>query len=357
MDIGTEIIAAQSGRVSYVGTDKYGGKYMDIFDSNTGIKTRYIHLSQFLVPSGVNIESGQLIALSGNTGFSSGPHLHFGTFIGGAAIDPMSLLENCTAPVDSNPGEPDNVDGSEDYMNLSSLDLFPTLDDSQIDIPDLLSNLMGSLQGDFKWILKDCNLTDLSCITWNIKEIAKRVVEYFTNIINGIIEAIKNAVSDLVKQIQDLISKIWDYVQNPMKLVTDVKDTIISIFNAIKGLFEDPGKIVKVIAQAIGDMLSKDTTGRAFLLGVFFGGIVAQKLIDWLTGGVFGFIKGVFDFIMKYVGQVGKVILKLVGLEGKLLKFGKSKVGVTIKNLTNKLGLDGDDMKKLSKESRGLPQI
>jgi hypothetical protein len=89
----TPILAFSSGTVIFAGTDQFGGLYIDI-QHNDGLKTRYVHLSKFDVVKGQIVKKGQQIALSGNTGLSSGPHLHFVTMVNNIAVDPEPLLKN-----------------------------------------------------------------------------------------------------------------------------------------------------------------------------------------------------------------------------------------------------------------------
>ena len=58
-------------------------------------RTIYAHLQEggLLVATGQNVRMGDVIGKSGNTGRSSGPHLHFGAFVRGAKVDPLMLIE------------------------------------------------------------------------------------------------------------------------------------------------------------------------------------------------------------------------------------------------------------------------
>lgn len=70
---------------------RYGcgyGLYIDIAHAN-GYVTRYGHLSTIVVEVGDEVSGGQIIGTSGNTGNSTGPHLHFGVYLNGTAVDPF----------------------------------------------------------------------------------------------------------------------------------------------------------------------------------------------------------------------------------------------------------------------------
>lgn len=99
--MGTDVFATAAGVVSYVGNEPKGcGTYVKILhDSNYA--TTYCHLSQALVSKGDKVEAGCRIGRSGNTGASSGPHLHYAITPNAAqgnkvAIDPTTMIEYCT---------------------------------------------------------------------------------------------------------------------------------------------------------------------------------------------------------------------------------------------------------------------
>ena len=75
---GTPVHAAASGQVKWEGWDNGGGGKTIILSHRGGVRTVYCHLSQFMARQGEVVSQGQVIALSGQTGNASAPHLHFG---------------------------------------------------------------------------------------------------------------------------------------------------------------------------------------------------------------------------------------------------------------------------------------
>ena len=91
--VGTPIVAASAGTVSFVGGNpccSYG--YHVIIDNGSGYETLYGHLSAFAVKKGDKVAAGQRIASSGNSGLSTGPHVHFELHRNGVIQDPMQYL-------------------------------------------------------------------------------------------------------------------------------------------------------------------------------------------------------------------------------------------------------------------------
>ena len=89
--IGTTVRASRGGQVITAGwVGGYGNCV--IIDHGDGVATRYGHLSEVTVSVGQYVDQGEQIALSGNTGRSTGPHLHFEIRINGEAVDPLPYL-------------------------------------------------------------------------------------------------------------------------------------------------------------------------------------------------------------------------------------------------------------------------
>jgi murein DD-endopeptidase MepM/ murein hydrolase activator NlpD len=91
IDVGTTVAAAASGTI--IMAQWYGGygNYV-LIDHGGGISTGYGHLSKIFVSVGQVVQRGQAIAASGNTGASTGPHLHFEVRKKGKPIDPTPWL-------------------------------------------------------------------------------------------------------------------------------------------------------------------------------------------------------------------------------------------------------------------------
>ncbi len=85
---GTKVLSTGDGIVTRVGNHRFAGRYLEIKHGGR-FKTRYLHLHRILVRKGASVKRGQAIALSGNTGRSTGPHLHFELHINGRPVNPM----------------------------------------------------------------------------------------------------------------------------------------------------------------------------------------------------------------------------------------------------------------------------
>lgn len=89
---GTHVGAAGAGRVVAAGWDSSGFGNRVIVNHGNGVQTLYGHLSQVDVTAGQTVQAGQELGLSGSTGNSSGPHLHFGVEKNGQWVDPAPYL-------------------------------------------------------------------------------------------------------------------------------------------------------------------------------------------------------------------------------------------------------------------------
>lgn len=89
--VGTAVMASCGGTVIRAGWGSGYGRLICIQHPD-GRETRYGHLSKILVSAGQTVKQGQKIALSGNTGNSTGPHLHFEIRISGSAVNPLKYL-------------------------------------------------------------------------------------------------------------------------------------------------------------------------------------------------------------------------------------------------------------------------
>ena len=89
--VGTPVKAAGKGVVTYAGwLSGYGNAV--IIDHGYGIESVYGHNSEILVKVGQSVKRGDIIAKSGNTGRSTGPHVHFEVRVNGNPVDPMKYL-------------------------------------------------------------------------------------------------------------------------------------------------------------------------------------------------------------------------------------------------------------------------
>lgn len=88
---GTDIIAAADGQVSIATYSASAGNYI-MLNHGGGVTTVYMHCSKLLVSAGESVKKGQVIAKVGSTGYSTGPHLHFGVRVNGTYVDPLQYV-------------------------------------------------------------------------------------------------------------------------------------------------------------------------------------------------------------------------------------------------------------------------
>lgn len=92
---GSDVRASGGGAVRAAGTDPAYGLFV-LLQHPEGYETMYGHLSRVLVVKGERVRAGQVIGLSGNTGRSTAPHLHFEVRRNGRQVDPLTLVREGT---------------------------------------------------------------------------------------------------------------------------------------------------------------------------------------------------------------------------------------------------------------------
>jgi murein DD-endopeptidase MepM/ murein hydrolase activator NlpD len=89
---GTPVSAFRAGTVKYAGWNPWGYGNLVIIDHGGGMETYYAHNSVIKVEVGESVTKGQMISLSGSTGISTGPHVHFEVRMDGHPINPLTFL-------------------------------------------------------------------------------------------------------------------------------------------------------------------------------------------------------------------------------------------------------------------------
>ncbi len=86
------VVAALAGTVSSTGYDRSAGNFI-VIDHGNGLETKYYHAYKVYVKKGQKVERGEEIMEAGTTGYSSGPHLHFGVYVNGVSVDPLKYID------------------------------------------------------------------------------------------------------------------------------------------------------------------------------------------------------------------------------------------------------------------------
>lgn len=89
--IDTHVLAVTNGVISEIGTSALNGKYIRL-ETDDGYSIIYAHLNKINVNKSQRVERGEVVGLSGNTGRSSGPHLHYGVYKDDEPLDPKVFL-------------------------------------------------------------------------------------------------------------------------------------------------------------------------------------------------------------------------------------------------------------------------
>lgn len=117
LHVGDTVRAAFSGKVRLTKYEGKGYGYYVVVRHDNGMETVYGHLSRFLVKPNQRVKAGEPIALGGNTGRSTGPHLHFETRYLGLAINPEAIIDfaNGTTHMDIFAFDKDTYNKSQSY--------------------------------------------------------------------------------------------------------------------------------------------------------------------------------------------------------------------------------------------------
>ena len=115
---GTPVRAAADGVVKAVRWSQSGYGIHIVLDHGGGVETVYAHLLTASFPVGTALERGKIMALSGSSGNSTGPHLHFEVRVNGKAVDPVPLFQGAANDADDAAGRKWVV--SVDRLNVRS---------------------------------------------------------------------------------------------------------------------------------------------------------------------------------------------------------------------------------------------
>lgn len=119
--LGTEIQTVWEGVVTSVYESESGGKTVEV-THDEGLKTRYLHLSEILVEKGQKLKQYDLVGKSGNTGESTGPHLHFEVMLDGDYVNPVYFFGEKGAKALEN-----LIMGSEDPLYQAMAEIIPRI--------------------------------------------------------------------------------------------------------------------------------------------------------------------------------------------------------------------------------------
>jgi murein DD-endopeptidase MepM/ murein hydrolase activator NlpD len=88
---GKEVVAPSDGVIIFAGLEGGYGNVL-VIDHGYGVKTRYGHLSKLEVKTGDHVKRGQVVGAVGNTGRSTGPHLHYEVRVNGIPENPRKFI-------------------------------------------------------------------------------------------------------------------------------------------------------------------------------------------------------------------------------------------------------------------------
>lgn len=92
-DLGDPIVAARSGVVTYTAYEEYGGGYYIFINHGDGYSSTYMHMTHYIVSPGDIVSAGQIVGYMGDTGLTTGVHLHFGIYYNGKSVNPADYVD------------------------------------------------------------------------------------------------------------------------------------------------------------------------------------------------------------------------------------------------------------------------
>ena len=201
--LNTPITAATSGIVKYKTNDPKGyGNAIEIVDDKGNVLQRYAHLNQFSAPEGSKIEPGQVLGLSGSTGRSTGPHLHFEDFT------PKQVKQNMPA---KQTGET-----FADLWDKTPIAAAKNVKPVESEKP---KSFVEEVKKPFE--------------TFGIPEFQKESIIYNIAQLTNPLQAAE-ATKNLYEKSKNIVTGLGNFVENP-------KETLI---NAYKEITDNPGKFV-----------------------------------------------------------------------------------------------------------------
>ncbi len=132
----TPIYASGDGVISKLGSNKYSGNFL-VIDHKNATTTLYAHINKFAdkIKKGKKIKQGELIAYVGNTGISTGPHLHYEVKVNGKNINPLSI--KYIPPVVLEKKDLEQFNNFKSYINLLKKKLDNEIELVEADIKEL----------------------------------------------------------------------------------------------------------------------------------------------------------------------------------------------------------------------------
>jgi Peptidase family M23 len=220
LPLGTKIYNIDAGIVTFAGADQFGGLFVDVKALSDNWTCRYLHLSQIFVAKGQKIQTSQEIGLSGNTGLSTGPHLHLGLFnTQMIAQNPNVLFSLWKEPAfvkrveETNVQKLENNQNNEDIMFKNKF-LEAIENDKNLD-PDSRRAWRDAVNGeDFGYIVNNFATTNIDAHnqrmekeTFKNREEEKRVrlVNIGTNLANTV-----EVLGENLEQKENIKNRFWD---------------------------------------------------------------------------------------------------------------------------------------------------